>query len=55
MKHPADLRGWSGVINTGMTIVAAMYAGLGFYGYLKFGDDIKGSITLNLPTDVWWV
>ena len=53
MKTPAGMRGWSGVLNTGMVFVACLYIAVGFYGYLQFGDAVadKGSITLNLPTD----
>ena len=31
--------------------VTALYIAMGFYGYLKYGADIKSSITLNLPPD----
>lgn len=50
MKNPQDFGGWTGVLNTGMVIVAALYTSVGFFGYLKYGDQVKlGSITLNLP------
>jgi len=29
--------------------VGALYIAVGFFGYLKYGDKILGSITLNLP------
>ncbi|XP_040170575.1 proton-coupled amino acid transporter-like protein CG1139 isoform X1 [Anopheles arabiensis] len=51
MKTPEDFGGWSGVLNTGMVIVACLYTAVGFFGYLKYGDSVKGSITLNLPGD----
>ena len=51
MRSPHDFRGWAGVLNTGMVIVSALYFAVGFYGYLKYGADTKGSITLNLPSD----
>lgn len=51
MKTPEDFGGWTGVLNTGMVIVACLYTAVGFFGYLKYGDDVKGSITLNLPGD----
>ncbi|VVD00350.1 unnamed protein product [Leptidea sinapis] len=51
MKTPQDFGGWTGVLNTGMVIVAALYTAIGFFGYLKYGDHILGSITLNLPND----
>jgi len=51
MKNPQDFGGWTGVLNTGMVIVAALYTGVGFFGYLKYGENVQGSITLNLPSD----
>lgn len=53
MKKPEEFGGLTGVLNLGMAIVLAMYSAVGFYGYLKFGDDALGSITLNLPRDDW--
>lgn len=49
MKNPQDFGGWNGVLNTGMVIVACLYTAIGFFGYLKYGDTVQGSITLNLP------
>ncbi|XP_038215018.1 proton-coupled amino acid transporter 4 [Zerene cesonia] len=51
MKTPQDFGGWTGVLNTGMVIVAALYTAIGFFGYLKYGNHVLGSITLNLPND----
>ena len=51
MRAPKDFRGWTGVLNTSMVIVTVLYFAVGFYGYLKYGSDTKGSITLNLPAD----
>lgn len=51
MKTPQDFGGLTGVLNTGMVIVAVLYTAVGFFGYLKYGDAVKGSITLNLPDD----
>jgi len=49
MKHPRDFGGWNGVLNTSMVIVGCLYTAVGFFGFLKYGDDVKGSVTLNLP------
>ncbi|KAL5280369.1 hypothetical protein ACFFRR_004389 [Megaselia abdita] len=49
MRTPQDFGGTTGVLNTGMVIVACLYTAIGFFGYLKYGDDVQGSITLNLP------
>ena len=43
------------MLNLGMVTVTALFSAMGFYGYLKFGDGVKGSITLNLPNDDWLV
>ncbi|KAG4067452.1 hypothetical protein HA402_009689 [Bradysia odoriphaga] len=49
MKTPKRFVGVSGILNRSMCIVIALYVGVGFCGYLKYGPDIKPSITLNLP------
>ncbi|CAL1545405.1 unnamed protein product [Lymnaea stagnalis] len=53
MKNPQDFGGWFGVLNLGMVTTVCLYASIGFYGYLKFGDEVKDSITLSLPDDSW--
>ena len=51
MKTPKDMRGWTGVLNITMTMVTCLYIAVGFFGYLKYGENVMGSITLNLPGD----
>jgi len=43
--------GWNGVLNTSMAVVTALYIFTGFFGYLKYGEHVESSITLNLPVD----
>ena len=53
MRRQDDFRGLTGLLNTGMVIVTLLYVAVGFYGYLKYGEEIRPSITLNLrPGDV---
>lgn len=49
MADPGAFRGCTGVLNTSMTLVICLYTAVAFYGYLKFGDLVKSSITFNLP------
>lgn len=49
MKTPKNFVSKFGVLNVGMTIVSILYAFVGFFGYLKYGEDSKDAITLSLP------
>ena len=51
MKTPQNFRGTFGVLNIGMTVIVFLYIIVGFFGYIKYGADATGSITLNLPKD----
>ncbi|XP_058127547.1 proton-coupled amino acid transporter 2-like [Anopheles ziemanni] len=51
MAQPRDFVAWNGVLNTGMTVVVCLYSAVGFYGYLQYGEQAQGSVTLNLPND----
>uniref|UniRef100_A0A2H8TVR9 Proton-coupled amino acid transporter 1 n=1 Tax=Melanaphis sacchari TaxID=742174 RepID=A0A2H8TVR9_9HEMI len=42
-----------GVLNAAMLLVVCLYSVAGFLGYLRFGDATDGSITLNLPNDLF--
>lgn len=37
-----------GVLNIGMGMIVFLYTGLGFFGYIRYGSAIEGSITLSL-------
>ena len=49
MKNPHDFRKYTGVLNVGMAIVTTIFTSFGFIGYLKYGEDVEGSLSLNLP------
>ena len=51
MKTPKDMRGWNGVLNIAMVMVTSLYMAVGVFGYLKYGENVLGSITLNLPSN----
>lgn len=55
MKTPASFGGTTGVLNIGMTAITLMYVAMGFFGYVKYGEFAKGSVTLNLPEKDMWV
>lgn len=56
MKTPQDFIGWNGILNTGMVLLACAYISVGFYGYLKYGEGVHDSITLDLPmTTYCWI
>ncbi|PZC75917.1 hypothetical protein B5X24_HaOG205310 [Helicoverpa armigera] len=51
MEKPREFTGFCGLFSVGMMIILATYIALGVFGYLKYGNECKGSITLNLPQD----
>lgn len=48
MKYPRSYVGATGVLSRAFAIIVVLYIMMGVFGYLKFGDDIRESITLNL-------
>lgn len=51
MKKPSDFKKPLGVLNIGMSVVTLLYILIGFLSYLKYGEGIEGSVTLNFPKD----
>jgi len=49
MKHPQDFPGRTGLLNVAMTLVTIIYVAVGFFGYLKYGEAVNPTVTLNLP------
>lgn len=50
MKKPSNFSKPLGVLNVGMVIVGGMFVAMGFISYLKYGDTVAGSVTLNLQS-----
>ncbi|KAF2893775.1 hypothetical protein ILUMI_12397 [Ignelater luminosus] len=48
MKNPPQFDSPFGVLNVGMTFVTVLFVIMGFMSYLKYGEEIEGSVTLNL-------
>jgi proton-coupled amino acid transporter len=51
MAEPHRYLGITGVLNVFCCFIAFFYTFLGFFSYVRFGQDIKGSVTLNLPME----
>jgi len=51
MANPRHFLGGCGILNRGMSMVSMIYLMIGFLGYLKYGSDIRGTISLNLPNE----
>lgn len=50
MRKPSNFNKALGVLNVGMVIVGSMFVAMGFLSYLKYGDEVAGSVTLNLAS-----
>lgn len=48
MKKPKAFVKSFGVLNIGMGTIVLLYTAIGFFGYIRYGSDIEGSITLSL-------
>lgn len=55
MKKPQHFLGYCGVMVLAMTTVMILYSILGLFGYFRYGDALRGTITLNLPLDDWYL
>ncbi|KAL4714446.1 hypothetical protein ACJJTC_017741 [Scirpophaga incertulas] len=51
MAKPQHFLGCPGVLNISMTVVVLLYMSMGFLGYVKYGSQAEGSITINLPME----
>ncbi|CAH0397554.1 unnamed protein product [Chilo suppressalis] len=53
MKKPKNFLGCPSVLIVAMSAIVFLYSTLGLFGYFRYGDVLRGSITLNLPMDEW--
>lgn len=51
MKRPEQMGGFFGILNLSYFILLVLYFTVGLFGYLKYGSESAGSITLNLPKE----
>lgn len=49
MKDPHDFVRPLGVHNVGTVLIILIFTSFGFIGYLSYGENVAGSLTLNLP------
>ncbi|XP_063892789.1 proton-coupled amino acid transporter-like protein pathetic [Helicoverpa armigera] len=49
MAKPQHFLGCPSVLNVTMIFVTILYGVVGIFGYMKYGEGVLGSITLNLP------
>lgn len=48
MKKPKTFIKTFGVLNIGMGVIVVLYTAIGFFGYIRYGSAIQGSITFSL-------
>jgi solute carrier family 36 (proton-coupled amino acid transporter) len=53
MKNPQNFLGCFRVLNTAMVMIVCLFTLVGFFGFLKYGPEVQGSISLDLPEDEW--
>lgn len=51
MITPQNFGGPFGMLALSFVIAGGLYTFVGLVGYIKYGDQVKSSITLDLPTD----
>lgn len=51
MKTPRSYVGATGVLSRAFAIIVVLYIGMGLFGYIKYGNAIKSSITLNIEIE----
>ncbi|XP_015177852.1 PREDICTED: proton-coupled amino acid transporter 1 [Polistes dominula] len=51
MEKPQHFLGCPSVLNITMSIVVTLYAVIGIFGYLAYGEYTEASVTLNIPVE----
>lgn len=51
MANPKRLISFPGVLCVGLSFCGILYGLVGYVGYLRYGEDTKGNIVLNIPSD----
>ncbi|CAL8093291.1 unnamed protein product [Calicophoron daubneyi] len=54
MIRPREFSHPFGVLNVGMIVIVCLNLSLAFFGFLAFGEDAEGSVTLNIPDEKWF-
>lgn len=49
LRNPMEMTQRCGVLPAAMGIVSAIFIAIGFFGYVAYGNDVQGTITLNMP------
>ncbi|XP_018331729.1 uncharacterized protein LOC108741409 [Agrilus planipennis] len=49
MKNPKQFGGLCGMFPLSMYVLGSLYFTIAFFGYWRFGDEVKGNFVLNLP------
>ncbi|XP_034667683.1 proton-coupled amino acid transporter 1 [Drosophila subobscura] len=52
MRKPSQFESRLGVLNVGMFLVSVMFMFAGSVGYMKWGEEVGGSLTLNLGDSI---
>lgn len=53
MQKPQHFLKGPSILLIAMVTVTVLYTVMGLLGYIRFGEFVEGSVTLNLPTDQW--
>lgn len=53
MRKPQQFAGNCGIISWAMPTISFLYWAIGFFGYMRYGEDVHPLVTLNLPQREW--